>query len=311
MTDEMAVTFELEALAPPVDPAFSSMTFPAYRHLLSLAPSVRHLDNAPRREVLPIAVAARDEGIPVGLALAELPMEVGGVPELLSVYVAASHRRRGIAAALVREIEQRVRTAGYRSIRTVYMTGKPGIEAIERILAKSGWDRPSTRMLTIRFSLEEARATPWFGKYRLGSDYEVFPWRDLTSAEREELIRSQQESAWIAPDLQPWDFDARGFEPVSSLGVRYRGKVAGWVINHHLTDELVRFTCSFMRKDVSRMGRIVPVYSESIARLEGTSYRECILTAPVAHRGMTSFVTRWCAPFASFSGETRGTEKRL
>lgn len=301
-----------ERLAPPLHPEYAAMTFPAYRHLLTLEETVRHLDGEPRRHVQPIAIGAVDDGVPVGLALAEIPAGAGGEPELLSLLVRKSHRGRGIGTELVKEIETRVREAGFEALRAVWMTGRPEIEAFERVLRKREWDEPLPRMLTIRFSIREAQSTPWFGKYSLGDDYEIFPWKELTGAEREELIRSQREAAWIAPDLQPWDFDASGFEPVSSLGVRRNGKVVGWVINHRINDDIVRFTCSYMRKDVSRLGRIVPVYSESIARLAAsTSFRECVLTVPLHHRGMASFLTRWCAPFSTFSGETRGSRRLL
>ena len=39
------------------------------------------------------------------------------------------------------------------------------------------------------------------------------------------------------------------------------------MINHVVAPGTVRFTCSFLRKDLSRRGRIVPLYRESLRRL--------------------------------------------
>jgi hypothetical protein len=192
------------------------------------------------------------------------------------------------------------------------MTEQPGTPALERVLAKSGWETPVPRMLTARFSLDAARRTDWYGRYPLTEGFEVFPWGELSREERDALRASQEERAWIKPDLVPWNHDTYGFEPVSSLGVRYRGELVGWVINHALSPKVVRFTCSFIRRDLGRRGKLVPAFSESIRRLsEKTEYEECSLTVPLIHSGMAGFLRRWCAPLCSFVAETRGVGKAL
>ena len=55
--------------------AVAHMTFPAYRHLLSLAPNVRHPQDGDTRRIQPIGVVAILDGRPVGLALAEVPLD--------------------------------------------------------------------------------------------------------------------------------------------------------------------------------------------------------------------------------------------
>lgn len=311
MGAEGAGTIVYERLAPPVRRDFLAMTFPAYRHLLDLAPSRRHLDAVEGKPVQPLAFGAFHSAEPIGLLLAELPLDGPGSAEVLSLFVTTAFRGRGVATQLLVRLEEELRGRGFGRVTGVYMTGQPGIPALERVLEKSGWEPPVTRMLTIRFTLDEARRTRWFDRFPLGSDYEVFPWVELTPREREELVRSQSEKRWIAEDLEPWKFDRDGFEPVSSLGVRRCGLVVGWVINHAISDRVVRFTCSYIRKDLGRRGRILPVYTESIRRLEGTRFRECTLTVPLHHGGMARFLTRWCGPWASFSGETKGSQKIL
>jgi hypothetical protein len=93
--------------------------------------------------------------------------------------------------------------------------------------------------------------------------------------------------------------------------VRYRGEVAGWVINHVLGPDAVRFTCSFLRKEISRRGRIVPLYRESLRRLVEAGCRRCTFVTPVEYPNMIRFAYRWIAPIAEFASETRGSRKRL
>lgn len=301
-----------EALNSPVDPRFADMTFPAYRHLLALQPGKRHAGLPGRPVVMPVALGARVGEEPVGLALGEVPEGQTANAEVLSLFVAPAYRGRGLGTALLDAMGTYLSRMGIEKAEGVYMTGQANQEFLERVLRKAGWTEPEFRQLTMRFTLEEGRRMGWYGRYPLEAGYSMFPWKDLTDAERESLRESQRATGWIKPDLEPWKHDAEGFEPVSSLGIRLHGEIVGWVLTHALDARTVRFTCSFIRRDLGRRGKIVPAYSEVIRRLsEGTAFEVCTLTVPVQHRGMSSFILRRCAPFASFTGETRGTTKLL
>jgi len=180
------------------------------------------------------------------------------------------------------------------------------------VLEKRSWSPPVTRTVTLRFTPEQALDTAWFGRLRLRPPaYEIFPWAELKDEERAELKRSQAESPWIAPGLEPWRHDSAGFDAVSSVGLRHQGQVVGWVINHEIEPGLVRFTCSFMRRDLARHGRIMPLYTEAIERLRASGCRECMFITPLGYTEMVQFVKRRCAPWATSFSETRGASKRL
>ena len=300
-----------ERLSPERAPGFRDMTFPAYQPLLGLRPVVLHPQEGANSKTQPIAIGAFLDGNPAGLALVGVPMTVGDSPELLSIFVTPPARRQGIADRLLSEAETVVREEGFRRLGAVYMTGRPGIQIMERLLEAHHWSPPVSRMITVKFTVQEAMTTPWYRKYPLRSKLELFPWRELRSEDRAWLRESQRSSGWIAEDLVPWNYDERGFEPTSSVGARLDGKVVGWVINHRVGGDIVRFTCSYIRPDLKQRGRIVPLYSEAIRRLSETSYHRCSLTVPMHHRPMVAFVKRHCASWVSFVGETRGTEKRL
>lgn len=292
--------------------ACGDLTFPAYRHLLTMRPAFRHPHEAEQRTVVALGEAGRAGDRIVGLALAEVPVrpEDGG-PELLSIYVQPEHRGRGLATALVEAVEDDIRRRGFEAVEAVYMTGKPSIPAVERVFEKRRWEQPGLRTITVKFTMQEALATPWFGRGGLPEGAEVFPWAELTAGELAQLHESNARSPWIPNSLQPWRHDNIGFDPVSSLGLRFKGAVVGWVINHRMDDRTVRFTCSFMRKDLSRRARIVPLYSESLRRLADAGCEFCTFITPTVYPGMVEFIRRHCAPYASFTGETRGTRKRL
>lgn len=301
---------EIEPLRADMAAAVQSMTFPAYRHLLSLEPQPRHPEQGDARIVTPFGFVARRGPQLLGLALAERGDTPEGSAELLSVLVHPEHRGQGIATALVESVEREAHRHGLVELKAVYMTGKPSIPAMERVFWKRGFGAPQARTVTLRFTPEEALATPWFRRVCLGPEFEVFPWRELQPQERQALIASNEKAPWVAPGLEAWRHD-RGFDPVSSLGLRRRGEIVGWVINHVIEAGVVRFTCSYMGYGLGRRGRIMPLYSESLERLRAAGCRYCTFVTPVSYRTMVEFVRRRCAPWASFFGETRGVAKRL
>jgi GNAT superfamily N-acetyltransferase len=311
---------ELFRVTEPLDGEWLTMTFPVYRHLLSMQPQTRHPEQGDERAVQPVAIAATIGEEPAGLLLAEVSLdgEDGGRsprdPEMLSLYVKPEARGQGIATALVERLEDCLRREGHSRVRVVYMTGKPAIEWVERILRRRGWSEPATRSITVRFTPEQALETPWFGKARpLGGEYEVFPWQELTTEERARLILSQKLAPWIAKGLEPWKHDAHGFCEISSLGVRHEGEVVGWVVNHRVSFDTVRFTCSFVRKGLlRRQGRSMPLFRTSIERLRDSgSCRYCTFITPVQYGTMVSFIQRRCSSWVSYTGESRGATKLL
>ncbi len=290
----------------------AAMTFPAYRHLLALRPAPRHPAQGDRRLVQPIAIAAFGGETPLGLVLAEVPFDPGRPAEMLSLFVAPEWRNHGIGTRLVAALEEALALKTCTHVTAVYTTGKPSIAALERVLAKRGWSPPQPRTVVVRFTPEEAARTEWFGRITLPpGEFEIFPWTELTPEERLAIRRTHEARAWIAQGLEPWRHDVYGFDAVSSLGLRYRGEVVGWVINHRLEPDVVRFTCSFMREDLSRRGRILPLYTESIRRLAAAGCRLCTFVTPIRYKEMVEFIHRRCARWVSFVGETRGSTKVL
>jgi GNAT superfamily N-acetyltransferase len=297
--------FVTETVTSPLGDEWTAMTYPVHRRLLPLLGSESATDDGIR----PIACTARMGDRPVGLALAQMPTADEPAAEVLSIYVAPDLRGQGIATALVQGLEEELANRGIPCILGVYMTSLPTVPALERISVKRGFTEPVRRTIVVRATPEEAATTLWYRRARMPADSTIFPWTELTPDERETMQRTQAESGWIHPDLEPWRFD-NGFDPQSSVGMRRDGAVVGWVINHRIAPNMVRFTVSFIRGDLARRGGIFPLYVASLERLRGTG-ATCTFVTASQFESMTKFVIKRCAPFVSFVGETRGVTKDL
>ena len=277
---------------------FRHMTFPAFRDLLDFDPAKR----------APLAVGARVNEHPVGLALAA-PTGAPGGGELLSLYVDQDYRRRGVAGELMRQTLAACAARGAAEISATYMSGQAGTAAVERIFESSGWDAPETRMLVVRCSLESIKAAPWLNRFTVPPGYEVLPWVEVGAAERAAIRDSHAHKPWVATDLMPFDFE-QGIEPITSVALRVKGEILGWCLNHVVGDVL-RYTCSFVRRDLQRLGRILLLYNEAVARMPAAGMSVGMWTVPVGHAGMMSFARKHMQPYSIFFGETRGVKIRL
>lgn len=290
----------------PLGNEWGHMTFPIYRFLLSLVGT----GQTGRDGQLPLACVARRGGTPVGLALAQRAPSIPPTAELISLFVVPEFRGAGVATRLLACLEDVLSRLSVSELSGTYMTGPASIPAVERVLAKRGFDKPVSRRLIIKFTPEQSRQCRWFHRARMPEGASIFKWSELTREELARLKQSQQEQCWIHPKLEPWRWD-RNFDPVSSVGMRKDGEVVGWVISHRMTPEILTFTTAFMRTDLARRGASMPLYVATLESLMGSGVICVLMTDPAEFPGMAQFVLRHCSPLAPYTGETRGVSKRL
>ncbi len=280
---------------------YDAFTFPSLRSLL------QHANNT---SVFTVCATDAD-GSPVGLALGRCNPDPNSAEsvQLASLFVRSESRGAGVGAGLLAAFSELCKRREKTEICATYMTGQRFTGALERLLARSGWSAPETRMLAIRATLKSIQPAPWMKTFLLPERMEIVRWLDLSQEDRTRIAESQQEQAWIPADLYPFDHEIN-CDPVTSLALKLEGRVVGWVINHQV-ENVLRFTCSFMHQRQQRMGRIFLLYNEAVARMPEAGMDTGMWTVPVWHPAMAAFARRWMAPYATRFDETRGTWLKL
>ncbi|MEG4631947.1 GNAT family N-acetyltransferase [Microcoleus sp. AR_TQ3_B6] len=279
---------------------YEKFTFPAFRYVL------RSIDS--QKSVIALAASYLEQ--PVGLALAGI-REDDSFAEVLSIFVEPAQRCAGIGTALLTRLEEELSQRGCTKAKLSYITGKSTTPALERLLQKCNWTYPHPRMLICKGQVETIIEAPWMKRYsQIPSSYSIFPWLEITQEERQAIQQQQETQPWIPEDLIPFQYE-KDLEPITSLGLRYQGQVVGWMINHRLSPDTIRYTCSFVRKDLQKMGRIISLYAEAAKLQLQAKISNVIWTVPVAHESMVNFVKHRWAPYLASIGETKGTFKLL
>jgi len=298
--------YHARALNPLESSAFAGMTYPRHRAALL----------APQDSKSSVAVGVYLDSQPLALALASVDRATHAA-ELLSLFCQASHRKRGLGTALLVSLEEELKKRGCVCLSCVWSSGAAGAAALDRILQRCGWSPPQERMLLCTAD-EEIMKAPFFHPpiydriERAFANAQIFPWVEIPDDDRHSIDRRQNDSPWIPADLVP-SLHEENIEPLTSVGVRIDGEVVGWMLTHRLSPLVIRYTCSFIRRDYALRGGIIMLYRQVIWRQSdqlpgGTSG---IWTVPLKHRQMAEFVRRRMAPYLKSFAVTRGSARQL
>ncbi|NEQ87396.1 MAG: hypothetical protein F6K26_47470 [Moorea sp. SIO2I5] len=141
------------------------------------------------------------------------------------------------------------------------------------------------------------------------SSYQIFPWVEITQAERKR-IEEQQQQPWIHPDLVPWKYE-KELEPLNSLGLRYQGQVVGWVITHRITPDTIRYSSMFVRDDLQKMARGMALVVNAIQRQAQVNIPKYVFSVKKTNTAMSNFVKKHMSPYLTSFEESRGSFKTL
>jgi GNAT superfamily N-acetyltransferase len=280
--------------------AYQHLTFPAVRSHL------RHLNSTDPV----VAIAATVDGQPAGLAIAT---QANQSAMLLSIFVQPQHRRQGIGAALLQAVEQELAKNGCDQIQIIYVTSAqtPGLE---RLLAKYDWTQPTRRMIVCKVMInqmaDQIMSNPRAHRHsQLPSAYQLLPWKDITEGDRQ-LLQRPTANPWIPPDLHPCRYE-QNFEPINSVGLKYHGQLVGWLMTHRLDQNTIRYTSAYVRPDLQKMARTIPVYIHAVQLQKQAHIPRAVWTVPVSYPTNVNFMLRYTSNCLESLEESRVSQKNI
>lgn len=258
-----------------------------------------------------IAIAATAQGIPVGLLLAS-EMNYLHFAELYSIFVAEAHRHQGIAAQMLSLFETELKKLSCTFVTLVYSEKDPTASYLEKLLKKFEWSSP--RLFGIHCSFDvPAFNAPWYRKpYTLSKEFELFPWVELKTKEKEKLLR-QYEQGVFGSSVTPFGEEEAKIESINSLGLRYRDEVIGWMVTHRIAEDTIRYSSFFVQKAFQYQKEVIILLCKSIQLQQASSVRWGVLEINVSQvePSWLWFVRRRLIPYADSSYCTKQSHKLL
>ncbi|MGB5340124.1 MAG: GNAT family N-acetyltransferase, partial [Gammaproteobacteria bacterium] len=255
------------------------------------------------------AVVAVYQGQPVGLVLAVY----GSAPataRIISWCVAPEHRRKGVGSALLSRLERVLAGAGHTGLELNYRTNWVNVAAIETILQQRGWSEPQPAMLLYKGTMQDIAQADWLDRCHLPAGFELFPWSELTIAERKDILAKQEAGQWYPPELTPFQEEDR-IEFLNSLGLRHQGEVVGWMITHRTAADTIQYTSLFVRQDLQPLGRALALLAEAIKRQMASDVPRGICQVRTQSERMARYMQRRFLPFDITETNQRCAHKAL
>ncbi len=262
---------------------YQRLTYPRYRPLLDNLQDSRY-----------IAISAEYNQEILGLAIGEIDYTAA---EVLSLFVIPEYRGQGIGNELFVALETEIRAKNCRQIDLIYIPNQTVI-ALEKILQKNGWSEPKVRMLVCITDPKNLKDLTWLNlDKKLPEDYEIFPWRELTSKERKTIEELQEKSPWYPDILSPFT-EEDIIEPINSLGLKYNHQVVGWMITHRISENTIRYTKLFVKEELQSIGRGIALLGRAIKlQINHPEINQGSFTVQVENEKMVNFTERRLKPY--------------
>jgi len=270
---------------------FKELTYPAYQPwLLRLCE-----DNSW------IAFGLEIKGDPVGLVLARHAMvETKKNAEICSLFVVPEYRQRGIGTALLKSVEEELKGRGCEKVSLGYLDN-PNQIFIEKMLSRCHWEKPAKTALICYGSMKKVKNAPYLKNLeklsaQLPAPFSIFPWSSLTEAEIA-AIKTKIETNPLAKRFDPF-IEIEKLESLNSLGLRHENEVVGWMINHRIAPDTIRYTQMYVDPTFQPLSRsLIMLFSalnlqiRAIPEIPKATCRVDIDNTP-----MVNFVRRRLAP---------------
>jgi GNAT superfamily N-acetyltransferase len=281
--------------------ACQDLTFPHYRSFLTLAggPNVcAHVLQTP-------------DG-PKGLCLGLRNTEGDG-GQIASLYIAPELRNQGWGGRLIAPVEEDLKSRGAVELGLVYTNG-PSAPALEALLRRAGWGEPQRRTRLGFFRSTVLLAADWVQRAKLADGFSLFTWQDLPKEERAWILDHVGQPGWHRAALSPFAEDDK-CESQISVGLRYHGEIAGWLVLHRVIAGSIRCTTIFVREDLRRHAPHVAMTAESLRRHVASpialSHPSVGFIQPLSDPAVSRFFERRLSPYVDSIKETRACWKKL
>ncbi len=256
------------------------------------------------------AVIANLNGEAVGMALAEAQPDNQGA-NLLSCFVAAPHRRRGIATRLLAHLEKALAGYGMRHLDLTYRSDWPSLPIVEQFLARHNWLPPKTNLHQYKVNMADLAFAPWLYDElaKLPAGFECFPWSDLPAAERTTIQQKQADGGWYPANLDP--FQADEYLAFNGMGLRYQGQVVGWMVTHRSASDAIQYTSLFLAPQHQRQRLGVPLLAATLQRQLESDIPYAIWQVEANNEAMLVFVRRFLQAYLAKESQQLLARKNL
>jgi N-acetylglutamate synthase-like GNAT family acetyltransferase len=211
-----------------------------------------------------LGITALWKGQVVGLILVEKVNELQGL--VVCWHVLKPQRGFKLGKQLISKMEKYATQQGIQQLSLSYRWDSASRPQINQALHHAGWKDLEKKLHLIKYSVDLFVQMPWCkNMVTLPEEYDIFPWSELTQHDENKIMARQKKEGWYPKEVPPI-FDRSIFDHETSVGLRLRGEVVGWMMTHRVNNNIVEYSSLFVSPEIQRLGRGVHLIVAAISR---------------------------------------------
>jgi GNAT superfamily N-acetyltransferase len=244
----------------------------------------------------------------VGLVLAGIYKDL----QMVMVYsIVAKDNQEEQLAVLFEALENELqREGGGIAIFRFHDDGKRTIP-LWNVLRKREWSEPE--IFIIKYFLDYKFNPPWLKKPKqFPRGFEKFPWKELTSEERANLLSRLKEGE-IPSSISPFGVSEKDIEHMNSFGLRHNGRVIGWVVTNRVAPDTIGYLSFFIEPEYQHTGYSMRLLADAIEINKASNVTHAMFTINMDQSSVKwiNFIEKRLAPYAVDTAKIYQSRKRL
>lgn len=192
------------------------------------------------------------DGHPVGIALASAHTKTQ-MGDIHSFVIESSYATRDLAERLLQVLTRLLIDQGVIAASFTYTQEASFSAILENVFSENHWQGPRPHIIECLFISADFEPYWLHKKIEFPKGFEEFFFKDLTSQEKKDLIhRSEQMN--IPAYVFPFGKDKDLIEYKSSLGLRYQGRVIGWMVTHRAAPDIIKYSDLYIEDEFLNTG---------------------------------------------------------
>jgi len=183
----------------------------------------------------------------VGLAIVELLRDMK-ILKILSLKVDENHQRHGIATQIMKIAEQIAKNNQISVANIIFQDNWDSFKTMSKLLNKVGWNAPEERLVMVKLHYNQVKDLPWFQIKDCPENFEIDKWLGLLPQDHEYIKYKKTTENWYPDVLSPFQLPHLVAD-VSSLVLKYKNQIVGWLIAHSIDNKTVQITSFFVDKE--------------------------------------------------------------
>lgn len=263
-------------------------------------------DNIENTRIIALAAFNREELAAIALVGLYDAMPLA---ELYTFNIKEHYFERQLAFDLLNKVEECAFQEGYIIINHFFRLIQPGSPIFTSTLKERQWSEPQLFMIRYFFEAYTFHP-PWFDLAPpLPKDFEEFPWFNLKQNERAALKKEAKEGRY--PSLVNPFYQESSMEPFTSLGLRKGEEIVGWIVNHKIAPDTLRYTSFFIKPEYKHKGIPIRLLMDSMKLQQKSPIKWSVfeLSLNEFDKSWLRFALHRLAPYAFYSDEIYRTWK--